>query len=435
MNSAIGRLICKSACAIGARDVIRAGREMRRVTTLPESEIQRLQIQKLNRLLARFQDVPFYQAMLADAEVPEGGIDSVSDLPIISKHEITRNLAQLASRPDAYRSSATSGSTGVNFRFFQSRTMANARTAAVRLSLGSVGIEMWGDSSVSIWGDISRGDWKNKFVKKTKLVLLNSDVWQGVGMDDRLAIDYLRRLVKVRPRLLMGYPSYLRRMAQVGRDAKVVTHAPTAIICSGETLLDTDRALIEGYFQAPLYNRYGSTEFGIIAQQCRRRGAMHIPPTRFIIERGDDGELLITDLDNSATPFVRYAIGDAGTVAWGRCDCGHHGANLVALEGRLHDEIRTPSGRMLPGQFWTIVSKTVAGVEELQLVQRSLSRLELRVKVNDEWRDEFARVLQAKVREAVGEDVSLDVVRVEEIERTAAGKRRFIISDMGEDSR
>ncbi len=433
MNSTLGRIICGTACAMGARDVIRAGREMQSVARLDRDGLVALQIDKLNELLKHFRGVTFYRKLLDDAGVTEGGIRDMADvarIPPVSKAMISEHLSELSGRAEAYRSGSTSGSTGVNFRFFQSREMAVQRTAAVRRCLASVDVEMWGDCSVSVWGVVQRGGVKTNFVRAVKRFLLNTDVWQGVGMDDGMAVDYLRRLGKVKPRVLMGYPSYLRRLAEVGRDREIETHAPRAIICSGEAMLDTDRSLIEGYFGGPVYNRYGSCEFGIIAQQCRERGEMHIPPTRFIVERGDEGELLITDLDNRATPFIRYAVGDAGTPGWGSCSCGHYGADLLTLDGRMHDEIRTASGRMLPGQFWTIVTKTVEGIEELQLVQRSLSHFELRVKVNESYRDESAGVIQKKVCEAAGEDVRVDVVRVDEIEVTSGGKRKFIINAM-----
>lgn len=432
MNSAVARVLTGRLASIVARGVLRAGREMERVASLDASAVEALQFQKLHRLLAHFRSYPFYRDMLSSAGVGSadvGDADHLKRLPVMTKEIITQHFDYLGGRPTAARTAATSGSTGVNFRFHQSKSMIDQRSASVRRAYASIGIEMWGDRGVSIWGVAPRGSLSGRVALAVKQFLLNSSVWQGFGLDDEMCVAYLTRLGRVRPKLLVGYPSYLRRMAVVGRARGVATYQPRAIVCSGEMMLDRDRELIEGYFQSPVYNRYGSCEFGLIGQECSHRTGMHIPPTRLIVESGDEG-LLITDLDNLATPFVRYAIGDAGVVGDVSCPCGHTGKSLLSLEGRLHDEITTPSGKLLGGQFWTIMSKSVAGIDELQVVQHSPESLELRIKVTDEYRDEYAEVLRDKVRALAGDEVRLVVTKVDRIEPTASGKRRFIINAM-----
>ncbi|WP_154675610.1 phenylacetate--CoA ligase family protein [Parafrankia elaeagni] len=43
------------------------------------------------------------------------------------------------------------------------------------------------------------------------------------------------------------------------------------------------------------------------------------------------GHLVVTDLLNTATPFVRYELGDLGAVIYGRCDCGRITPRLKLL--------------------------------------------------------------------------------------------------------
>jgi hypothetical protein len=46
------------------------------------------------------------------------------------------------------------------------------------------------------------------------------------------------------------------------------------------------------------------------------------------------GEIVLTNLVNWATIFIRYRTGDRGTVVDGGCGCGHTGQSIVAFQGR-----------------------------------------------------------------------------------------------------
>jgi len=259
------------------------------------------------------------------------------------------------------------------------------------------------------------------------------------GMDDDRAAEVLGQIARFRARALFGFPGNLEMLARVGRARSIPPPGVDRVIPSGEMLTDEARRAIRDYFDARVYDRYGSAEVQLIGQQCPAGNALHVPPTRLIVEgppiapqgdwaaQGDaGGELLLTDLDNRTTPFIRYAIGDAGQIGRSQCPCGRGGQVIERLWGRSCDLLFSRSGRLLHEQFWSSLVRLAPGVERYQVVQLAAGRLDLRIVTDGRYRDSvgfFRRI----VRDYAGDDVELSVTRVERIEPPAGGKRRFVI--------
>jgi len=297
-----------------------------------------------------------------------------------------------------------------------------------------VGVEYWGDKKMIIWGRSPSISKMQNLSMSLKKLYLNTIHLQGYGLDEQTCRHYLQLLSEQRPVVLEGYPSYLTMLAQVGSKENIKPFTPKVIITSGEMLTDEHRQQIEDYFKVKVTNRYGSREFGVIAQQCQYHNGLHIAPTRFIVQTDSNNELLITDLDNYATPFIRYAIGDIGSVERIKCECGMNVDTLVTLAGRSHDIIRTRSGKLLSGQFWTTSSRAVGGIEEFQVIQHSIDRVEFKAKVVPDFDPARLEILFKKIKQFVGDELQVDVTIVDHIERTEMGKHRFIINLMEQEN-
>lgn len=417
--------------------VYKQSRIMDRLSRTSAGEIEHYRLQKLNALIRHFRTYPFYLQFLSDHGIPERplkSLDEFSSFPIVTKSFITDNISYIAAQPSAHKINSTSGSTGVNFKFYQSRGMLTARSASVKLGYGWSGVEYWGDRKMVVWGHSPSHSKLEDAVIAVKQLLLNGRMLQGYGLDTAMSRDYLRLMHKDKPVVLEGYPSYIYKLAQVGTRENIKPFMPRAIITSGETLHHEQRELIEQYFTTKVTNRYGSREFGGIAYECRFHSGLHIAPFRFIVHEDANGELLVTDLDNYATPFIRYAIGDIGSVREINCPCGLTVDTLVSLSGRSHDIIRTRSGKILGGQFWTTASRAVGGIEAFQLVQYAVDSVELRIQTGADFKPENLKILEDKVHHIVGDELKLEIKYVDHIEPTKMGKLRFIINMMHERS-
>jgi phenylacetate-CoA ligase len=154
-----------------------------------------------------------------------------------------------------------------------------------------------------------------------KNLLLNR---KNVHMAGHSAADMeklLRELRNAGARTIQGPASGLSALAAYIRQTGASGGGLFEIFFStGENLSDAQRELIASVFCARVYNRYGSHEFGVLAQETEQgpHGALRVadslvwpevaPPER----TGEKSELVFTSLRNSAMPLIRYRRGDRG---------------------------------------------------------------------------------------------------------------------------
>jgi len=433
LRSAINRTLLRAL----RPGVLEAGRRLDGVARMSPDELYAWQLARLRDLLRHWLAVPAYARLLVrDVTAAEfTSTDHLPSLPVMTKAMITEGLDAWRAQAPAATVNSTSGSSGVNFRFLQDRPMRDANSAAVHWAYGTAGADYWGDRRLVIWGHSPALGWRNRWAEEIKVFCLNARSLQAYGLDDQHADQYLDHLDRWRPRILEGYPTYLNQMARRGLATRTTSHAPEVVITSGEQLDPEHRLAIEEFFRAPVSNRYGSREFGVIAQGVPGAEVCLVPPSRFLLETDERGALLVTDLDNRATPFIRYACGDLGLVTRGHDQApGFAGQVISRLAGRVHDCITSPAGRLIPGQYWTLLSRSVPGIDEFQVYQRRDGRIELRVSRQSTLADDHRRSLIERFNVEFPEVPEFSVVTVDGFERTALGKRKFVIREVEHDA-
>lgn len=417
---------------------LRFSKELKVFETLSKDKIQQHQLIKLNALITHFRKFPFYEKLLVKHSIKNTSLNSLEELknfPVITKDIIRANLSYIAQRPEARLLNSTSGSTGKNFQFYQSKEMLQWRRAANIIHFGWIGVDYWSDRKLTIWGLSPKTKPFTYIMQEIKVALQRGRRFQGYGLDDEKCKAILKEMHKYKPACLTAYPGYAYAIVCTGRKYNIKPPALKAIVVSGETVFEHQRKEIENYFGCKTFNRYGSREFGSIAHECEQRTGLHIHPARLYVETDENGGLLVTDLNNFATPFIRYAIGDAGQVAEANCPCGRNYQSIVELQGRCHDIIKTKSGKLLPGQFWTTLSRSVPGIEEFQIVQKNPGLIEMRIIVDSNYKDENESKFHHKLHTIVGDEVKLDIVKVNQLELTPAGKRKFVIKERQENNK
>ncbi len=235
---------------------------------------------------------------------------------------------------------------------------------------------------------------------------------------------YARALAEWRPDFVHGYPSSLFVLARAG-----MTFRPRAVFTASETLLDFQRAAIAAAFGAKVFNWYGNTEMTGNIVECAA-GQLHVRTDYGVLELDEHGTMVLTGLNNHAMPLIRYRVGDVATWRPARetCACGCAFPLVERIEGRVEDYVRTPDGRLI-GRLDHLF-KDARHVREAQLVQRQLDELILRVVRADGFNERDEQTIRTEARQRLGESVRVRFEYVERIERTAAGKFRFVVSEL-----
>jgi phenylacetate-CoA ligase len=141
------------------------------------------------------------------------------------------------------------------------------------------------------------------------------------------------------------------------------------------------------------------------------------------------GPLLVTGLGNDATPLIRYRIGDVGTRSKSPCACGRPGDVFLDVDGRVEDYVVTPDGRWI-GRLDHIF-KNQLDVAEAQIIQEDASAIEVRVVPRDSFDASAEKRLIKEIRSRLGEEIRIDLQRVQEISRESNGKFRAVKSSVG----
>jgi len=225
---------------------------------------------------------------------------------------------------------------------------------------------------------------------------------------------YTAAFQKFRPDFIHGYPSSL---CQLGG------YKPKAVFTASETLLDHQRAAIEAGFGAKVFNWYGNTEMTCNIVECAA-GNLHYRTDYGFLELLADGTMIVTGLNNRAMPLIRYRVGDKATAKAGMCSCGCAFPLIERIEGRVEDYVRTPAGKLI-GRLDHLF-KDARHVREAQIIQRQLDEIIIRVVKAGDFDEQPVR---AEARQRLG-DMKVRFEYVEKIERTKAGKFRFVISEL-----
>ena len=204
-----------------------------------------------------------------------------------------------------------------------------------------------------------------------------------IGRSAREDAAVVRALRSQSPPLLHGVAVTLVRLAELDAAIPGGRIEPGGIVTSGTNLFDDDRTYLERWFRCRVVNAYASTEGGLIAIECPHRTGLHVRATRRLevlrpdgrVTSSGTGEIVLTNMKNHATIFLRYRTGDIATiVARQHCQCGHRGATIVDLPAR---EATRLGRRHVPTAIIDSALRPL-GLRRFQLAQLSPERFRFR---------------------------------------------------------
>ena len=420
-------------------------RELDQSALLDSEELRRVSLGKLRKLLVHaIENVPFYKDTLPDLRLS----DSLSvldelflDVPLLSKATINQNLQSMISADldgNGLDSNSTSGSTGEKLLFYTDWRSGAYRKATVRRSQRWLGVPP-GDPEVRLWGspiDINRAKSLRGFVHSA---ISREKMLSAYSMDEQSLNTYMKFCLRFKPKLLIGYPSVLSVFAAYLESQRTRIPSLVAVSCSAETLYENDREYLRRIFEAPVFNRYGCREVGDIANEVPDADGLIVNSDRLFIEilndkdepcaPGEQGEVVVTDLENYGMPLIRYRMGDLAR--WSpettRGRNKYPFPMLESVDGRTLDVIQSPNGNRIGGTYWTILLRNRPGIKTFQVIQDELDAIRI-LYVREEGPDPDFDYYRREIANQCGPELKVLFEETEQFEQAPGAKFRLILS-------
>ena len=418
-------------------------KEFERSQFLPRQQLEELSFSRLQAILEyAYKNVAFYQQAFDSRGIKPSQVQTLSDLkvfPVLEKQHIQNQIDELVSREFAKKNlllDRTGGSTGSPIEYYYSKQRHHSRKAATWRHNGFVDWRI-GDKAAVLWGasrDLPEPNLKQKL---RNLLLDRTLFFNTAGFQPQAIADFNDQLKKFRPKVILAYANSLGLFAKYLKAEGIRPYSPKAIITSAEMLTPENRKLIEATFGAPVFNRYGSREFSVVASECPKRDGLHVMSEGLFVEimkdgrhveDGETGELIITDLLNFAMPLIRYRIGDAASWSSGDCPCGRVLPRLSGVAGRTTVFLVGADGRLCSGAVLTVAMVAQRpSLGQVQLEQNERGRIICRLAPRNgpTLLPEDQQFLVDQVKQYLGDGTAIEFDIVSRIEHETSGKYRF----------
>jgi phenylacetate-CoA ligase len=365
------------------------------IETASRDTLQKIQTDKLKSLVKHaWGSSPFYRRKFEEAKVTPDQIQSLEDiakLPFVTKEDLRKN--QETSPPwgdaltlppeDCQRIHLTSGTTGKPLRILDTAEDWAKFCHIYARNLYAYGIRKT-DMAMPAF---SFGPWIGFWAGYYACQEIGCLLFASGGMKTEQRIDALLTY----PITVLGCtPSYALHMADLAAKQNIHFARQAKVRISWHTgepgaAIPGVKEKIEEAYGCKSFDFLGSTEIGPWGFNCEfQSGITHVNedwayPEVLDLETdrpvgpGGTGELVLTNLERKANPFLRYRSKDIVRVADRKCPCGR---TLFSLEGsvlsRLDDMKKIRGIIVYPSK----IEELVRGFKEVEEFQILFKRIE-----------------------------------------------------------
>jgi phenylacetate-CoA ligase len=412
-------------------------RELERTQWLPPAELAEYRAARLRRLIDfAYEHVAYFRERLDERGLPPGRVQSAADLeriPFLTRDVLQGHFDELRARatlPRVHRRSS-GGSTGTPVTVLVDMDRMGMGEAGRLRAHGWFGIPP-GAREVVLWGTPARLS-RTEIVRRVRDRLLNSRLLSAFDMGEDALRRHASALLRFDPSKIYGYASACHLLAaHFERHGLRPPRGLKAVFTTAEPLFDFQRKTIEAGLGCRAAVEYGCRDGGLVALECPE-GGLHIFAESMHVEIVDPdpegrGEIVLTNFDSLAFPIIRYRTGDIGSLDPTPCPCGRSLPKLRSVEGRRTDFLVTPSGRVLHALAGIYILRESPLVHEFRIIQDAIDHLTIEIVPTGEFTRAAAAALEAQFADGFGSDLRVDLVCLDRIARTPAGKFRYVES-------
>ncbi len=405
-----------------------------------EGRVAAAPVRKLKTFLRHaYENVPYYhESFKKNGFHPSSfsGLGDLQKIPVLQRSELRLKLNELVAenaKKSNLISSKTSGTTATPVNFYRSKIDITWDMAAWLRGLGWAGFESGAklvyirlfepnDSLASVRSRLERR------VKRWRLL-------GGYDFSEKSMASFCSKNRNFKPDYVLGGAGPTNIFAVFLLENTQFKMRPKAVVTYGETLLPHYRRTIEEAFKCKVFDWYGSTEIAHIASQCGHHKGLHVADENVFLEiekdgesaaPGEEGKILLTNMNSFAMPLIRYDIGDRGKMLADDCPCGRK-LSLVTPVGRTCEYFVHSDGSFT---FFRDL-QTVLGdlpIEDFQIVQSSYDEIVIRIVKRADYTNIHTDFILKHVRLLVSDKVKVRVELADSVPLIGFGKVPHYVS-------
>lgn len=339
--------------------------------TMPREELRKLQVKKLKDTINVALKSPMYKKRLGELGINADSIQTVDDIrkiPFTTKEDLRDNYPfglVGGDMRDAIRIHSSSGTTGHPTVVVYSRHDIDSWANMIARNMYMVGCR---DTDVfqnsSGYGMFTGGLGFQYGAEKLGAVTV-----PAAAGNSKRQIMFIKDFGTT---CLHAIPSYAIRLAEVFKDEGVDPRSTKlhTLFIGAEPHTEEQRRRIERLLGVKAYNSFGMTEMNGpgVAFECKLQDGMHLWEDNYILEiidpdtlepvpDGEMGEMVLTTLDRTMMPILRYRTHDLTRVIPGECKCGRTHRRIDRIKGRTDDMFIIKGVNVFPMQVEKILVK------------------------------------------------------------------------------
>ncbi len=423
-----------------------------KIETLPREEMEKIQLQRLQKLVARmYQKVAPYRAKMDQAGVTPSDIKTLADLaklPFTTKADLRDHYPFgffTVPKEELVRIHATSGTTGKPTVVGYTKADVELWAEIMARAYSCAGVTS-GDTVHNAYG---YGLFTGGLGAHYGAERLGATVIPISGGNTKRQIAIMQDFGSS---VLMATPSYALNMAEViaRQDVDPATLSLRIGIFGAEPWSENMRAQVERQLNIKAIDIYGLSEIigpGVAMECLNSSGGMHICEDHFLPEivdpetgeqlpLGEKGELVFTTLSKEALPLIRYRTRDISRLIANTCACGRTLIRMEKVTGRTDDMLIVRGVNVFPSQIEHVLMGVEGLASHYQIVverEGNLDTLTIQVEINeglfsDEIRDleKLFAMIRRNIKDHLGVTCKVKLVEPNTIQRSEGKAVRVI---------
>ena len=400
------------------------------VECISRDEIKKLQLKRLKDVVKRaYENVPYYKKRFDEAGIKPEDIETLEDiqkLPLTTKDDLRAaypfGMFAVPRREivEVHTSSGTTGKPTVS-----GYTREDLETWSEIMARG---LTMFGvDDEDLIQNTHGYGLFTGGFGVHYGAQKIGATVIPISTGQTRRQIEIMKDFGTT---VLIVTPSYGLYLAEVAEEEGLKSEDMKlkSIGFGAEMWTEEMRQEIQKRFNAPAYNIYGLTEImgPGIALECPQQDGLHVMEDHFypeiidsetqeVLEEGEKGELVLTNLTRQGMPIIRFRTKDVTSLKTGTCSCGRTMVKMDRITGRTDDMLKIRGVAVFPSQIEKALLK-MDGIEpHYQIIvtrPQHLDEMEVQVETSPElFSDEVKELvgIKKKIENFIHNEIGLRV--------------------------